>query len=315
MPFGRPLPATHSLESRFKVLKALTVAEGCNNDGLYKVLDRKKNVVCVEKRFGPELVHVGGAENEIALLRSLKHKNISEYIDSFIENGYLPHASLYMDFCEMGSLNDTLEKYASQGRIINEAFAWHTFKELANALGYIQYGILDVVSGACNVLDPNWTRIIHRDIYPRNIFLKRLAHQRVRVVLGDFGCSVRVSSSMEDLDPTPYNWNHPQWAPPERQFGLPSDIFCIGAVIQEMCRLDGPARRFGLFTSGRHFAGASRYSKHLNNAMRLFMESDWRRRPKIRNIAPQLPKWEAEAEKALAIPQSGHGNLHTGWCR
>lgn len=316
MPFGRPRIANHGLESEFKVIKAIVVAEGCNNAGIYKVLHHKTNVVCIEKRFIPEHIYGGLADAEMDLLRSLKHENISEYVHGFIEDGYAARASLYMDFCDMGSLNDTLEKYAMENRGISEGFVWSAFKQLANALGYIQFGDPDVVYGDnAESCSPYWPKIIHRDIYPRNIFLKKSSTNIPRVVLGDFGVAIQVPLSMEDLDPRPYTWVHPMWAPPEMHFGVPSDIFCIGGIIQEMCRLDGPAKRYGLFKNGRHFKGAEQYSSQLNKTIRRFMEQDWHMRPKIRAVAPMLAEWEAEAKAEYDKAKSGYSNEHSGWYR
>ena len=299
MPFGRPPIADRPLDDTFVRLKRVSIREGHFNAGIIKVQCRLDSNVYIEKRLRPEDIQTGNAIEEITLMRSLKHRNIAEYIHAFVDRySHVPSASIYMAFCELGSLDDCLEKYHVAGRGVDEGFVWSTFVQLANAIGYIQYGIEDTTAGDLRV--PGWRKIVHRDISPRNVFLKRRNHPYPRIVLGDFGSSTYVD--MEELVGETYDSVEEIWAYPEApHFGLPSDIWSMGAVIQAMCRLDGPAERYGpQIVHGRHFRGAGNtFSGQLNFALEGVMENDWRGRPSIRNIAPLLVELATEA----AAPQ------------
>ena len=304
MPYGRPPISDHPLDDRFKRLKKLNITSGCFNAGIVKVLCRANGKECIEKRLLPEDVASGKALHEILLMRSLKHQNITEYIDAFIDHyEVVPSASIYMGFCESGSLDDCLEKYHRAGLGIDEGFIWNTFIQLANAIGYLQYGIHDTAAGTPR--SPHWRKIVHRDIMPRNVFLKQRNQPYPRIVLGDFGESTYVD--MEALTGLSYKCLECEWAYPEApNFGLPSDIWSMGAVIQAMCRLDGPAERYGPeIVHGRHFRGAGNmFSDQLNYALQAVMQDDWRRRPHIRTIAPRLVELADEAANPpMTVPE------------
>ena len=299
MPFGRPPIADQSLRDIFVRLTKLSIREGHFNAGIIKVQCQLNGKVCIEKRLRPQDVESGQAMREITLMRSLKHRNIAEYIHAFVDPyTHGPSASIYMAFCELGSLDDCLEKYHQAGRGVDEGFVWSTFIQLANAIGYLQYGIQDTTRAEIPV--PGWRKIVHRDISPRNVFLKRRDHPYPRIVLGDFGSATVVG--VEELVGDYYESIEDIWAYPEApNYGMPSDVWSMGAVIQAMCRLDGPAERYGpQIIHGRRFRGVGNmFSGQLNFALKGVMETDWRRRPRIRDVAPLLVELATEA----AAPQ------------
>lgn len=296
MPFSRPPIANRGLDGEFKVLQKLDVTQGDFNGGIYKVRVHKTGEVCIEKRFKPLHIQKGIAENEMNILRSLDHPNIAEYYHAFIEQKPKLRASLFMEICDLGSLNDILTKYKDQRLTIGEGFVWSAFMQLANAIGYIQYGVDDAIHGQ-RPMRP-WRRVIHRDIHPRNIFLQtNRGSPYPWVILGDFGCARFVDSANEDVGGT-YTGFDPAWAPPETPaYGAPSDVWSMGSSIQAMCRLEGPHSR-------RQQGVGSQYSDALNTAVLWAMETDWRRRPKILSFAPQLRVWEQQARvPVFDIPQ------------
>lgn len=314
MPFGRPPVDRKRPDHMFKVIKAIKVSEGQFNEGVYQVQHRSTGEICIEKRLKTSEIREGRAQKEIILLRSIKHRNVSDYIHAFCtgRESHDPQASIFMDFCDLGSLNDVLENHAKHHKGIGEGFVWSAFKQLTNAIGYIQYGIEDTVQGGHR--DYKWRMILHRDIYPRNIMLKKRhdGSPYPRVILGDFGVSVVVES--EGMAPGHYNGRDPYWAVPEApNFGPPSDIWCLGAVIQDMVRLDGPASRYGrAIAQGRHFQGkVNIFSDQLNEALYNVMNDNWRVRSKIRVIGPKLAILEQKAKVGVYnMPEWSYDKHH-----
>jgi serine/threonine protein kinase len=105
MPFGRPPISRTPLYDRYKEENQLTITQGDFNGGIFKVRDRETSKSYIEKRFKPEHVKKGIAYDEITILRSLKHKNIVEYVDAFLQEGPRYRASIYMNPCYFGSLD------------------------------------------------------------------------------------------------------------------------------------------------------------------------------------------------------------------
>ena len=306
MPFGRPSIANKALDGEFKVLEKLDVTQGDFNGGIYKVRIHSTREVCIEKRFKPEHIEVGLALKEINILRALNHPNITEYYHAFIEEQPRLRASLFMEICDLGSLNDILTKYRERRLVIGESFVWSAFIQLSDAIGYIQYGIESAVRG--DRPSRGWRKVVHRDIHPRNIFLQSYCGSPYpRVVLGDFGCGHFVDSAYDDVGGSYFGFD-PAWAPPESPaFGPPSDIWSMGSAVQDMCRLRGPESRL--------YSGAgSQYSRTLNRAIQWAMETDWRKRPRILDLAPQLRMWEREARvPVFEIPDTMYEHYLDGW--
>jgi serine/threonine protein kinase len=163
------------------------------NAGIFIVRDRATGEACIKKDFKRREIEMGSAQNEIRILRSLKHRNIVDYIHAHLEEDpYVCKGSLYMELCEYGSVDNILDKHHEHNWGIGESAIWSSFKQLANAIGYIQHGIQDTVNGGHSV--PGWRKILHRDIVPRNVFIKTSGHRNPRIVLGDFGISTIVDS-------------------------------------------------------------------------------------------------------------------------
>ena len=102
---------------------------------------------------------------------------------------------------------------------------------------------------------------MHRDIKPDIIFLCRQRYSPdPRVVLGDFGVARRPDIRRDDCRETLSG--DPDWLPPEHPFyGFRSDIWAIGAVVQEACRLNGPPSRHGF----RYLGLGPSYSEDLQD--------------------------------------------------
>ncbi|KAF2845063.1 hypothetical protein T440DRAFT_545711 [Plenodomus tracheiphilus IPT5] len=148
----------------------------------------------IRKSFLIRDVHNGFAKREISHIRFLQGcRNICGYwgYDYDFANN---RASLTTQLYRNGSLGALLTRHIDhrvRGRSspvrFTERFIWHVLVNLTNALLHMQHGSPPIVG------DPNdheW--ILHRDIWPSNIFLGVPDHldDFTRVVLGDLGSSI-----------------------------------------------------------------------------------------------------------------------------
>ncbi|MCJ1419707.1 hypothetical protein MMC32_006063 [Xylographa parallela] len=306
MPPPRPRVAERPLTKRFIIIKQLSVTEGCFNAGIFKVKDQECDNVCIEKRFKPKDIVRGIFHNEARILRRLYHPNVVEYIHAFVaDTGHRPSASIYMEMCDLGSLNDLMERYAREGRGFCEDFVWSVFHQMANALGYIQYGITKVTDGTEH-RNPNWAMIVHNDIFPKNVCLKKRAGAWPRLVLADFGVGKEIpvgqAGWQDGIGQGHYTFGHHLRIPPEAavpegpDWGAQSDIFLLGEMISTICCHRGIAERWGVGIDRGRLQVGEWYSSQLKEARNAFLRQDWRARPRIMTIAPRLTPLGLEAK-------------------
>lgn len=151
---------------------------------------------CIQKRMAYEFIECGKGVDELLILRELQHKNVFEYIDGFIvDQGVSYDGSLYTEYCEHETCKTI---WTQRWRYKMPGFAnWDLLKQLANAVGYLQNGIHDVVSATSPITGPTpgWRVVAHCDIGPWNIFLRSGGDGNnetfPHVVLGDFGLAKR----------------------------------------------------------------------------------------------------------------------------
>ncbi|KAL8954367.1 MAG: hypothetical protein Q9183_007164 [Haloplaca sp. 2 TL-2023] len=141
---------------------------------------------------------------------------------------------LFYEFCEYNTLQEVTENYWAHGIKVPEAFVWHVFCQLAEALAFIHTGhstIGDVASiGGCK----NFTPITHRDIKPENIFLRRPVEGSCMpdVALADWGLATHLSGNTNQ----DYAVGTPSFQGPEvpRQT-REGDLWALGAVVHCLC--------------------------------------------------------------------------------
>lgn len=146
--------------------------------------------------------------SEIQVLSSLRHPNIPQVMDHFMERN-----SFYfvMDYIEGRDMSSVLHGEGAPG--LGEERVIKTAIEVCEALKYI------------HTLE---TPFAHRDIKPSNL-LQRTKDGRILLI--DFGIA-RVTNPKEGF------WIGTQgYAPPEQQYGKPeprSDLYALGASMHEM---------------------------------------------------------------------------------
>ena len=169
----------------------------------------------------------GDLPREVKILRDKldPHRHIVYLFDWAFEVDDNRHRSLSLLF-EYYSGGD-LSRYGSGGT--EESFLWHVFRQMAEALAYLHHGyILNAPRGSWP--PSRWQRVVHRDIKPDNIFLRKprtLEDPYPDVVLGDFGFAT--------LDPQTQSGGSILFQPPEfpdnSEF---SDVWALGGTIHAM---------------------------------------------------------------------------------
>lgn len=288
------------LTTLYRPFRSLPFAtEGMCNAGITLVCRQPDRFVCLEKKLLENLIRSGAAQFEISILSRLKHMNIVRYLDAYIDTQqkfHKPSASIYMEYCNRGTLADEIVKRMKDGQWFEEKEIWDIFGQLVKALAYIQYGLSDAISCPEEAKDRSWVSVIHRDIKPENIFLQTNPNGGSPIVLlGDFGAAIqqdRLGRKFGEGFGTPGEWASPEWP----NFSFASDVWLVGSVVQECCRLN-------VITKDRKviFAGVgSRYSRHLNHAVAQFMDKDPLRRPRLNRWAPIL-----KSLRIMAMAETG----------
>ena len=182
--------------------------------------------------------------NEVYKLTNMRP---NDRIIQFYEHRILNHqCELYFEYCDAGTLNDIRRFYQMNNQLIPESFLWHAFQQLAEGLAFLHQGY-DHKVGPDASLPKNWKTVIHADIKPENVFLRRGKHvlDYPDLVIGDFGCATYV--------PLKDGRGTVAYQPPEYpSSSIPADIWAIGAILHELCtyvRPIPPMAMAGIWTS------------------------------------------------------------------
>lgn len=109
--------------------------------------------------------------NELTIMKSLSHYNITNYIDHFIINKKF--LCIVMDCARCGNLRNFIAANAFYKTRVSEDFAMSIFSQIVLGMAYIHS-----------------KKIIHRDLKPENI----LFDEGGRILISDFGLSKGLSS-------------------------------------------------------------------------------------------------------------------------
>lgn len=258
--------ATHDIRDQFQIIHTIDAGDGKlggMNGGVFVVVMKKvENRMYVEKRFKKGDVDI--AQKEIEMLHRVKHCSLTFFMAGFILPD-LSDASLYVEFCDRGSLEDVMKEYTQRSNQIPrprvpEAFVWHAFAGLCDGLAYLQTGRIQIRKKASG--DPNWIPILHRDIKPDNVLLRSRSTigtgKYFYCVLSDFGlacedfsrtdprcdywqksgsrCGTSLYFAPELLhNPYPTEGRHQRYFPEGQRHTCYSDLWSLGASIYNLC--------------------------------------------------------------------------------
>jgi serine/threonine protein kinase len=198
--FSREPALNRSIADRFRKVHAIDAGDGTLgqfNSGVFVVkLSGNPNKLFIQKKFKGDEQAIQMAKTEITICRKVMHPSLTGYHAAYVvEDGLIPSASLYIKFCDRGSVRDLLEKYTERINEpkqphVQEALIWHVFIGLMDALAYLQTGN-HCLGNKSAPRKKDWIPILHRDIKCDNILLRSRATSASRkyfyCVLSDLG--------------------------------------------------------------------------------------------------------------------------------
>ncbi|KAI4087920.1 MAG: hypothetical protein LQ344_006468 [Seirophora lacunosa] len=275
---------------------------GTGGQGTAHLVKNQRTGSVVVCKVIPHLRSHGYRDSELFFLRDAlpPHARIIN-LQSALTSPY--QTQLYLDYCTGGDLASFIEShhYKLTGASVPEAFIWHAFLQLSEALAFIHHGH---DRARKRPLEP-WRAVIHRDVKPANILLQRAAfdpdHPGLepypRLVLADFGLALQADAPGA-LPESTCSVGTFAYQPPECPLhSAKGDVWAAGAIVYEMCTGNVPfdeqlpasvcdAEAFWTWLAGLGkrerwalFAveGAG-YSRALGNVLRKALEVDVRRR-------------------------------------
>lgn len=205
------------------------------------------------------------ALDEVSLLSSMHHPNITAYKESFQDKKNL---YIVMEYIDGGDLEKLINKRGAKR--FEEDEILFIFVQIVVALCYIHK-----------------SHILHRDLKPQNIFLT--SFQIVK--LGDFGVAKSLSSTFSLANTvigTPYYLSPEVWN--GKKYNSKTDIWSLGCILYEMCTLhkpfDGnnPTELFQAVLKGNYDPIPPRYSGELIELVTDMLQQD----PSLRPTAQQI---------------------------
>ncbi|RLN57703.1 hypothetical protein BBJ29_000432 [Phytophthora kernoviae] len=194
---------------------------------VYKAIRRQDNQAVALKKIAIfDMMNLKAREKtfkEVRLVQSVRHPNIIQYLDAFVQNNELYIA---FEWAEAGDLKRQIRKANEKGMRFDERTIWRYFAQLCAAILYLHEA-----------------RIMHRDLKPANIFLTLKGVVKV----GDLGLGRYLSeNTMEARSKV----GTPLYMSPEvlrgESYDWKSDVWSMGCILYELAMLRSPFKSEGL---------------------------------------------------------------------
>ena len=239
---GKVYKARHKKENRFYAIKKLNFNE----------INEKERIAI---------------QDEVNLLKQLKHPNIVTYKDSFFDSDNC--LNIVMVFCELGDMYTKIHKQKGEYFPEEQILLW--LAQLCLALSYVHD-----------------KQILHRDIKTQNIFIQN--EHTIRI--GDFGIAKGYNQNQDlggSLIGTPL-YMAPEVYNSSKKYSFRSDIWSLGCCIFEMCNLKNAFEAkswnavFVKVNKGQRAQLNSRYSLDMKNLVDSMLSVNGKNRPTIASI-------------------------------
>jgi serine/threonine protein kinase len=228
----------------YKHNETLKNAGGLMNESIMLVenLRTHKTLICKN-------VQAGDAEDQVEMTaRLIGGPNVIQMYDYSFSEGDKENVSntdygfdrIFLEYCDMGTLQTVLKKHSQSGVKIPESFIWHVIESLAKALEFCHNGRGGAPGSHQD--SKTWVPIIHMDINPGNVFLSsptKATSPHPYVVLGDFGAARE--KPLEITTASKYTISL------QEAMDEPVDIYHFGGLIKNMCRCTIPRKEFSGF--------------------------------------------------------------------
>ncbi|CAF3412831.1 unnamed protein product [Rotaria sp. Silwood1] len=231
--------------------------------------------------------------NEAQLLKSLQNEHIVKFYESFLENDCL---CIVTEYCEGGDLDHRLKELKKQNRKLEEDQVVEWLIQILIAVQYMHK-----------------SRVLHRDLKARNIFLKSN-----NIKIGDFGISRILVGTMDvatTFTGTPY-YMSPEVLKHDG-YESKSDIWSVGCLLYEMCTWEHAFGGKGLMNviykvvEGKAPELPTTYSKELNDVLKKMLIKDPKKRPTATDLlkTPFIVKHRQRTHLDGPLEDTISGNL------
>ena len=157
--------------------------------------------------------------NEIRILASLNHPNIIDYKEAFFDEE-TKTLNIVMEYAEEGDLENKVKENLKRRMHFSENTIWEWIIQILEGLKYLHDN-----------------KIMHRDLKCANIFLTKNGILK----LGDLNVSIIAKMGMAKTQTgTPYYCSPEIWK--DKPYDYKSDIWSLGCIIYELCKLRPPFR-------------------------------------------------------------------------
>ena len=238
---------------------------------VYKAINKKENKFYAIKRLNFKDINEKEKKqinNEVSLIKNLKHPNVISYKDSF--NDVDNYFNIVTTFCEGGDIYKKIQN--QNGEYFKEEQILNWMVQILLGLGYIHKN-----------------GIIHRDIKPQNIFIQN----KHIICIGDFGIAKIINQvqtqTMTSIIGTPLYMSPESFNEPNTK-NFASDIWSTGCCLYEICNLKhafGADRWESVFykvREGKHAPVNKKYSSDLRNIIESMLTVKYTDRPTIKQL-------------------------------